>query len=328
MAHAAEPGTLLISLDFELHWGVRDLVTDRDRYAGNLLGAREAIPRMLALFERFGVHATWATVGFLFARDQDELRSFFPTLLPSYRNAELSPYHERVGRNEVDDPLHYAPSLIDDIRAVPGQEIATHTFSHYYCMEDGQTKDQFAADLETAARVANDRGLALRSLVFPRNQVNAEYLDVVRDVGLTSFRGNATAWPYAITGGGPDPALRRSARLADAYLPLTAERTYTLSEARSACGLLNLRASHFLRSSVGRGADDLQLRRVGSDMETAARHGRVFHLWWHPHNFGARVDDNCRMLEAVLERFQSLRQSTGFRSLSMGELATYATEAA
>ena len=61
-------GALVISLDFELHWGVRDKRPVDGPYRENLLGAREAIPQMLDLFEEFGVAATWATVGFLFRK--------------------------------------------------------------------------------------------------------------------------------------------------------------------------------------------------------------------------------------------------------------------
>ena len=61
------PGTLIVSLDFELHWGVRDVKTVA-QYRENLLGVRRAIPALLATFADYGIHATWATVGFLFFR--------------------------------------------------------------------------------------------------------------------------------------------------------------------------------------------------------------------------------------------------------------------
>jgi hypothetical protein len=38
-------GEFVISLDFELMWGVRDHAT-RDTYGANVLGGREAIPRI------------------------------------------------------------------------------------------------------------------------------------------------------------------------------------------------------------------------------------------------------------------------------------------
>ena len=104
----------------------------------NILGARRAIPHMLALFEEFDVAATWATVGCLFATSRQELDTFFPAVLPAYTNPRLTPIGSPVGTNEEDDPLHFAPSLIAAIQRTPRQEIATHTFSHYYCLAPGQ----------------------------------------------------------------------------------------------------------------------------------------------------------------------------------------------
>ena len=60
---ASTAGIFTISLDFELHWGVHDQ-RPLAAYARNLLGAREAIPRMLELFDAIAL--TWATVGLLF----------------------------------------------------------------------------------------------------------------------------------------------------------------------------------------------------------------------------------------------------------------------
>jgi hypothetical protein len=54
----------LISLDFELMWGVRDHRSIAT-YGKNILGVREAIPAMLAMFTKYRVKATWATVGML-----------------------------------------------------------------------------------------------------------------------------------------------------------------------------------------------------------------------------------------------------------------------
>ena len=58
--------TLIVSLDYELFWGLQDAWT-LEEYEQNLLGVREVVPKMLKLFEKHGIHATWAAVGFLFA---------------------------------------------------------------------------------------------------------------------------------------------------------------------------------------------------------------------------------------------------------------------
>ena len=81
----------MISLDFELHWGIRD----KQRLAhceARLLAARAAIPKMLDLFARHQVAATWATVGFLFFDDKEELLAALPEERPYYANPALSPY--------------------------------------------------------------------------------------------------------------------------------------------------------------------------------------------------------------------------------------------
>jgi hypothetical protein len=79
-ANLAGPGygAFVISLDFELHWGVRDHEPPDGPYHANLLGARKAIPRLLELFEHYGISATWAIVGFLFAESREERRKFEP----------------------------------------------------------------------------------------------------------------------------------------------------------------------------------------------------------------------------------------------------------
>ena len=47
------PGALVLSLDFELHWGVRDHQPAEGPYRANLLGARAVIPRLLDMFQEF-----------------------------------------------------------------------------------------------------------------------------------------------------------------------------------------------------------------------------------------------------------------------------------
>jgi len=134
-------GALVISLDFELDWGVRDTLSLNGGYRENLLGAREVVPKLLALFDRYEIAATWATVGFLFASSREGLLAASPAVKPQYHDVRLDPYRAEIGDDEQSDPLHYAASLVELIAAQPRQELATHTFSHYYCLEPGQTKE-------------------------------------------------------------------------------------------------------------------------------------------------------------------------------------------
>ena len=45
-------GTLVISLDLELYWGMRDIISIDD-YQKHLVGVRQAIPAILELFKKY-----------------------------------------------------------------------------------------------------------------------------------------------------------------------------------------------------------------------------------------------------------------------------------
>lgn len=318
-------GVLVISLDFELHWGVRDHYTPDGAYRRNLLGARRAIPLMLDLFERYDIAATWATVGFLFAASREERERFSPVIQPRYENPALSPYDEPTGEGEADDPLHYAPGLIAEIVRRPRQEVATHTYSHYYCLDPGQTRMAFKADLESAVNIARAHSLTLRSIVFPRNQVNLAHVDVLRECGIVCYRGTESGWMYR-----PAADARKArilnARRADRYLNLSGFNLTNWDDVPGADGLCNVPASRFLNPYQPRlrRLEPARLRRIVEGLRAAAERKRIFHLWWHPHNFGVYTEENIAFLGAILEVFSHLHGSYGMRSLTMAEVASIA----
>jgi hypothetical protein len=314
-------GIFVISLDLELLWGVRDAARP-DHYKPNLLGERAATPVLLHLFDRHKIHATWATVGFLFCETRDELLRSLPARLPSYADPRFNPYAdlEGIGYDEREDPFHYAPSLIRMIKSFPGQEIGTHTFSHYYCLETGQDADTFRADLAAAVRVAKKFGLTLESFVFPRNQYNADSVSVLREIGIKSYRGNETSWLYQPRSKDEDSLFRRGGRLLDSYLRLTGRNCHPLQGSEYP---INIPSSRFLRPYSLRleSFERLRLRRILSDLSYAARNSLLYHLWWHPHNFGANLENNLAFLSQILHRYSELRETFGMESLSMREVA-------
>jgi hypothetical protein len=56
-------------------------------------------------------------------------------------------------------------------------------------------------------------------------------------------------------------------------------------------------------------------------MTRAARSGRLFHVWWHPHNFGTHAEENLEFVRRLFEHFRHLRERYGFTSRNMGEAA-------
>ena len=318
-----EKGIFAISLDFELYWGVQDLMSV-DEFKDTALGARTAIPQLLELFEKYEIHATWATVGFLFFENERDLSEAIPEVKPVYLNKRIAPYEhiKNIGSCEGEDPIHYAAALIKTIRSFPHQEIASHTFSHYYCLEKGQNILAFRSDLEAALSVALKYGVELKSIVFPRNQINNEYLAVCKEFGITAYRGNRDFWAYSSSANNKGVYLKRGFRLLDSYINLSGHGTHSLASIMRSFPY-DVKLSRSLRAYSRKLElfEPLRLRRIEADLTFAAENGLVYHLGWHPHNFGADTEKNLLFLEKILKKFASLQEQFGIESLNMEEIA-------
>jgi peptidoglycan/xylan/chitin deacetylase (PgdA/CDA1 family) len=315
-------GTLLISLDFELYWGVQDVIS-LNEYQNHLLGVHDAIPQILELFSEYKINATWATIGFLYFKDFAALQNNFPQQLPSYTNPGFSPYNYISNLVEKKhEKLYFAPKLIELIQQYPGQEIGTHTFSHYYCLEDGQTETEFKADLDAAIQVADQAGISTKSLVFPRNQYNKSYLKIVQEAGIKCFRGNEKHRIYNSINGDYWTFNKRSQRVLDSYINISGYNCYSIEELKGEFPI-DIPASRFLRpySPKLKYFRGLQIRRITSALSHAAKENSVYHLWWHPHNFGTNLQENLKSLRQVLEFYAELRDKNKMQSLNMLQLA-------
>ena len=316
-------GNFVISLDFELQWGVRDKKTIEE-YGENIKGVHFVIPRLLETFSKYKIKATFSTVGFLFLKNKKELLSHIPAKLPNYSNLSFSPYldnFESVGNDYLEDEYHFAPQLISLIKQHPEQEIGSHTFSHYYCLESGQTINDFNEDIKMAIKVAQENDIKITSLIFPRNQFNDEYLKVCNDNGIICYKGNEHSWLYKAKKGEQESMFRRFLRLVDAYFNISGHNCYTKEQLKSNSPI-NIPSSRFLRPFSGKLKilDNLRLRRIKTGMTYAAKNNTIYHLWWHPHNFGYSLNENLIYLEKILQHYVSLNRKFGFESKTMLEM--------
>lgn len=308
----------VISLDFELFWGVSDTQTI-GRYGRNVLGEWQAVPRMLALFRYHRVSVTWATVGAILCRDYGEWRSLqsLPCLHGRRPGAAVRAEDDRVRQHPE---LFFARPLVERILDTDGQELATHTYSHFYCNDAGATPAQFVDDLARARELATALGTGFQTVVFPRNQVSPAFLAVLPEAGIRVYRGNAQHWLYRDGDAVPGRMAGRIVRYADAVLPLSG----------SGCrhehvegDIVNVPASLFLYpwSALSEPLVALRLRRIKQGMTAAARTGALFHLWWHPHNFGVNLGHNMAILGEILRHYRYLADTFGMESQCMGAFA-------
>lgn len=319
-------GEFVISLDYEIHWGVFDAMS-LEQYRNNLNNVNIVVDRLLALSEKYEVKLTFATVGMLFANSKKELEKYNPTEKPTYINNKLDTYELMllIGENENQDKLHYAQSTINKIAKSNLHEIGTHTYSHYNCLAEGQTLAQFEADIKAANEIAKSIDIEVKSIVFPKNQVNEDYLKVCINNGITSYRGTEKSTLYNTK---EVPFKKwlvrfiRLGRLLDSYINLTGHNTCNVKELNMTTPIVNLPSSRFLRpfNPKLKFFEKLKISRVKKSMKFAAKNGQMFHLWWHPHNFGANIDENFKNLEAIFQFYVELKDKYGFESKTMTQL--------
>ena len=289
------------------------------------MGVQTVIPKVLEMFSKYHIKGTFSTVGLLFFENKKELYNNLPEQKPQYKNKNLSPYNNfsEVEENPEFEKYYFAPGLIKLIQECPGQEIGTHTFCHYYCLEEGQTIMEFRDDIQKAIEVAQEHNISITSLVFPRNQFNSEYLKVCTEKGIICFRGNEKSWLYTAKNGENETKVRRAFRLIDSYINISGEHCYT-DQYMADSVPVNIPASRFLRpfSKKLKIFDTLRLNRIKSGMSHAAKSGLTYHLWWHPHNFGINQNENFLFLEKILQHYKLLNHKFNFQSYTMSALAT------
>jgi peptidoglycan/xylan/chitin deacetylase (PgdA/CDA1 family) len=316
-------GVFCISLDFELYWGVFEKMEVGKQAFEYFKNTRKAIPGMLELFKVHGIQATWAAVGMIFNENENTWHSNKADMMPSYDDTKVSSY-EWYKKNalKVDRSFLFAPELVDLIAQTPGMEIGTHTYSHYYCQESGQTVSQFKADLQKAIEIAQAKNIVLESLVFPRNQFNSEYMEVCHQMGIKSVRTNPDKWYWDTSK--KDTLAIKIMRTGDVWFPINKESVVPLDSINVSQSPVCIPASRLYRAwTNNRILNTLKKKRIFSEMTRAAKTGGLYHLWWHPHNFGYHPDECLKELEEILQHHASLQKKYGLLSMNMKGLRNH-----
>lgn len=321
---ALERGAFTISLDVELIWGTLDLFGP-DRFHDACLREREiVIDRLLALFVEFEVPATWCVLGHLFL---DACAPVNGRPHPVITRAEHA-WHPRdwfvhdTGGTEASAPSLFGRSLVDKLLGCPvRQEIGSHSFSHVIFGDPGCSREAADSELAECIRLAQERGLELRSFAFPRNSVG--HLDTLAKHGFAVFRGPEPVW-YELS------ATRTlSARLAHLWDVVRAAEPPVVLPELSGSGLWNVPGSmiyfpmHGFRRFIPM---SLRVRRAVRGLEAAAARRRVFHLWFHPTNLADETDAMFEGLRRILEHGNELRRDGRLDFRPMGSFAQQACD--
>lgn len=310
-------GVCVISIDTELAWGAahrRDGSGPRHRFEAE----RDAIARILDVFARYDVSATWAVVGHLFLDGcpRDAEGCAHPELLrPSYEWLEDDWYGIDPCSDLDTDPYYYGRDIVETVRSCPvHQEIGSHSFSHVIADDPGCPVDVFASELVACRKAAVDQGVDLRSFVYPRNAI--AHLDTLVAHGFTCFRGGRTSAPFARQ----QELRRRVSTRVDRLWPLRGSAVWP---AVNESGLVNVPQTYlFAPDQRGRRLPPtVWARSPVARLRQAARQRSLFHLWFHPYNVTAAPDRALRALEVVCQAAARERDRGRLDVLTMAETA-------
>lgn len=311
-------GTMVLSLDLELSWGRFDKLSTNVLDAESL-EERTHIKRLLALFDRYEIPATWAMVGHLMldscTRDQEGQAHVEVSPQPQFSWFAHNWFCFDPCTKASLAPSWYAPDIVEWIRAAKvHHEIGSHSFAHIYYGDPECTSLVARADIKAAVNAAAQKGVVLNSFVFPRNQVG--HLPLLKSFGFRTYRG---AMPALIPGA--RGSLRRIANLLDQFCggspkPVKVEETLP--------GLWNIPGNHFfmarhgIRKYIPIASRVLKGKR---GIDNAVKTGQLYHLWFHPFNLNTDSDEMFSGLEQIFSYASRMREEGRLNILTMEEYA-------
>ncbi|MFR9545231.1 MAG: polysaccharide deacetylase family protein [Rikenellaceae bacterium] len=317
-------GCLVISLDLEMMWGCHDWSTVSGYGKSNVSNVRLVVDRLLDLFDTYDVHATFACVGLLFLENSQSAIRTIPTRTPSYSDRNKSPYKNSYIENirNEDSDLYFAPDIIKKLIQHPNIEVASHTFSHYFCWERGQCTAEFEADVQKMNEIADRWGIEMKSIVLPKNQISNEYLHKLSEYGLKSYRGNPTHY-FSKSSNKFEALVNSACRFLDTYLCINKKTAIPYERLKKSAPLMDIAASRFIRpySSMLSILEKLRLNRIKQEMKHAAINSEMYHIWWHPHNFGTNIEENLSFMQEILKFYKQCHEEYGMQSYTMDEMA-------
>lgn len=325
MANAA----VVISLDFELAWGSRDK-REPGAYAATLDRTRFTIDKLLSMFDRYSISATWATVGHLFLSEVHNSNGRLHPEMPRPQSSlKTGDWYDGVPDGVWNEhPHYYAPDMIDAILKCPTpQELASHTFSHVVMDPRTCSEEVAEAEVRRCQELAAKRGISMTSLVFPRNV--AGHLDVLARHGFRCYRGPYSEW-YWIVPPGVDYRMGPVAKIANRLVKTIQTVGRCIDEQLAIMppllpvtirdGMCEIPHSMFFTGYTGPSKYLSPSRRVAKatkGIQAAIKRHRVFSFWTHPHNIASDHESLFPAFEKICQTAAAHRDQGRLEILTM-----------
>lgn len=277
-----------ISADFEHNWAFRAWPPDVRNQNG--INERKNVPNLIELLEQYSIPITWAAVGHLFLESCERGAGGL-----AHPNMPRPPVNGRFQgdwymhdpcTNLRKDPLWYAPDLIQDIidSNVP-HEMGTHSFSHIDCSLKYSSRELVLREIEECRRVMEPFGVQPKSLVFPHNETEYSYAELLFDLDIIALR-------------------HRDKKVRLSYPERLESGNYRIYES------MNLRTTRHYD----------YVDKVKIFVEEAAKRRAAYHIFFHPSDPTELFEDEFRR---IVKYFHEEREKRRIWVTTMGELAAY-----
>jgi hypothetical protein len=309
-------GNFYLSFDFEKFWGVSDLGVDSPYINSNIKNVDSVFPSILEFLDEYGVAATFATVGLLFS-NRNDISEFKNYNIP-YINTQLNPFINLDKILKLEDRIIFGGNALDMLLKNKKHEIASHTFSHFYCLEKNVTISDFENDLINFKNITNQYDT--KTLIFPRNQYNPKFIPVLKKYGYKFLRvNNESSFIYKTRVN--SPFYIRLLRLIDRYFPISKISVSKIIE-KDEVFLQN--DSRFFAPYIRKLSflEPFKVNRIKNEMTFCAKNNLDYHLWTHPHNFGANSLQMLDQFKLILKHYKFLHDLYGFNSKKMNQIST------
>ena len=317
MSHAR--GIFTISIDTEMAWGTFDCgghISFRKAYDQY----RPIIQKLLGLFEKYEIQATWAIVGHLFLdRCEKENGIVHPNILrPRYDWYPKDWFSEDPGTNIQKDSIWYGKDIVEMIlRCRTSQDIGSHSFSHIVYSDPKSSKEIVQLDLTQCLMLATEKNIKLKSFVFPRNAI--AHLDLLERHGFRAYRSHPELKNVRTH---HVPLWRRGYILLKDMIPLSPPVHEIVKDTHYS--LLNIPASMQFRYMYGLSQfifPHVRYLKAKQGLKKAVSQKKNFHLWLHPINFAWKSEMLFKEFEKILQYATCLRSQDQLDILSMAEIS-------
>ncbi len=307
-------GVFTISIDLELAWGIADKPISAD-IRKCLSHEREIVKRLLELFNKYNISATWGIVGHLldniaYNGDTNPLPQITRPIL---KNTGFDWFAEYPKRNS--DPLWYGKDIMEMIlEASPNQDICSHSYSPIPFDEKDININAAISDIINAKRIHEKFNLPFNVMIFPRNV--AGFRKILHQYGIKAYRGKTKFWYDKI----PSTIITRSFNLLYMILGITPK---TVLPCVDEAGLISISDSMLLYSRKGirrliPNNNPAKISQKG--LTKAIKKQEVFHLWFHPANFYYDTDIQLMIFEKILTHASDLRDNSQLDILTLTQI--------